>query len=423
MKKVLFLFVVMLTSGLLAQEVLDRVVAVVDNEIITKSELDFQVSLLAAQQRVDAADKQVRHQVLNSMIEEKLLYAQAKLDSITVTDEEVTRHVDYRIDLITQQYGSRERVEELYGMSLEKIKRELKEDARKYLMAENLKRSKFGMVDATRHEVEEFFEDYKDSLGLIPEKYKIAHIFVNPKASEKVKQSARNMARNLLDSLKAGKDFAELAKKYSEDPGSGADGGDLGFTKRGRLVPEFEAAAFALRKNEISDVVESPFGFHIIQLLERQGESIHSRHILIKIKNDEDADLKAIEFLNDIRDSIRRKEGTFEQYARKYSDDKQTNKFGGVLGTFDVGQLDKNLLDVVTKLKEGEISFPKRVDLGGGVYGYHIVYLMDQTPEHKPDIANDYNEIKQLAEYNKQQKLYVEWLKEVKENIFWEIRI
>jgi len=423
MKKFLLILFLFAASGVFAQEVLDRVVAVVDNEIITKSELDFQVSLLAAQQRLDVNNPAIRTQVLNSMIEEKLLYAQAKLDSVNVTDEEVNRHVDYRIDLITQQYGSKERVEELYGMSVEKIKRELRDDARKYLMAEALKRSKFGNVDATRHEVESFFDSYKDSLGLIPEKFKIAHIFVNPKASDKVKQTARNFAKNLLDSIKAGKDFRELAKKYSEDQGSGADGGDLGFTKRGRLVPEFESVAFALRENEVSDVVESQFGFHIIQLLERKGESIHSRHILIKIKNDEDADLKAIEFLNDIRDSIKRGSGTFEQYARKYSDDKQTNKFGGVLGIFDVGQLDKNLIDVVGKLKEGEISFPKRVDLGGGVYGYHIVYLMNKTPEHKPDIASDYNEIKQLAEYNKQQKLYLQWMKEIKENIFWEIRI
>lgn len=423
MKKVLLLVLLTAFSAVFAQEVLDRVVAVVDNEIITRSELDFQVSLLAAQQRLDANNPDIRKQVLNSMIEEKLLYAQAKLDSVNVTDDEVNRHVDYRIDLITQQYGSKEKVEQLYGMSVEKIKRELREDARKYLMAEALKRTKFGNVDATRHEVENFFDSYKDSLGLIPEKYKIAHIFVNPKASEKVKQTARNFAKALLDSIKAGKDFGELAKKYSEDPGSGATGGDLGFTKRGRLVPEFESTAFALKENEISDVVESQFGFHIIQLLARQGESIHTRHILIKIKNDEDADLKAIEFLNDIRDSIKKGNGTFEQYAKKHSDDKQTKSFGGVLGTFDVGQLDKNLIDVVGKLREGEISFPKRVDLGGGVYGYHIVYLMDKNPEHKPDIAKDYNEIKQLAEYNKQQKLYVDWMKEIKENIFWEIRI
>lgn len=423
MKRFVLIIVLAVVQSLSAQEVLDRVVAVVDNEVITKSELDFQVSLLAAQQRLDAGNPEIKKQVLNSMIEEKLLYAQAKLDSVNITDEEVNRHVDYRIDLIIQQYGSKEKVEQLYGMSVEKIKRELREDARKYLMAEALKRNKFGNVDATRHEVESFFESYRDSLGLIPEKYKIAHIFVNPKASEKVKQSARTFAKALLDSVKAGKDFAELAKKYSEDPGSAKDGGDLGFTKRGRLVPEFESTAFALREKEISDVVESQFGFHIIQLLERKGESIHTRHILVKIKNDEDADLKAIEFLNDIRDSIRKGNGKFEEYARKHSDDKQTNKFGGVLGTFDVGQLDKNLIDVVGKLKEGEISFPKRVDLGGGVYGYHIVYLMNKTPEHRPDIEKDYNEIKQLAEYNKQQKLYLDWMKEIKENIFWEVRI
>jgi peptidyl-prolyl cis-trans isomerase SurA len=375
------------------------------------------------QQRIDPSKPEIKKQILNQMIEEKLLYAKAKLDSITVTDDEVSRQVNYRIDMFVQQYGSKEKVEQVYGMSIEKIKRELRDDVRKYLMAETLKQKKFGSVDITRREVEEFFNDYKDSLGLIPEKFKIAHIFINPKAGEEVKLQAKQRALAILDSIRAGKDFAEMAKKYSEDPGSAAQGGDLGFTKRGTLVPEYEAAAFALQVGQISEPVETIFGYHIIQLLARQGESIHTRQILIKIKNDEDTDLKAIEQLNDIRDSLRLGKGTFEYYAKKYSDDKETAKLGGLIGNYDVGQLDKSLLNIVDKLNVGEVSFPKRVDLGQGIYGYHIVKLIAKTPEHKPSLETDYDEIKQAAELHKQQILYTDWMKELKKEIYWEVRL
>ena len=177
MKKFLFLVIIILVSKIYSQDVIDKVVAVVDNEVITESELDYQLAVLAAQQKVNTSDPNVQKQVLNSMVEEKLLYAQAQLDSITVTDDEVNRHVENRINMIVQQYGSKEKVEQLYGMSIEKIKREFQDDARKYLMAENLKRTKFGNIEANSREVEEFFEQYKDSLGLIPEKYNIGTYF------------------------------------------------------------------------------------------------------------------------------------------------------------------------------------------------------------------------------------------------------
>lgn len=423
MKKIIFLLLLFTGSFSYAQEVLDKVIAVVNNEVILKSELDFQTMLFASQKGLNPESMSLKKQVLNSMIEDKLVYAQALLDSITVTDDDVNRRIEYQMDMFVQQYGSKEKVEEVYGMSMEKIKRELRDDVRKNLMAQSLQQKKFGMVEASRREVEEFFNTYKDSLGMIPEKYTIAHIFVNPKASEKVKTKARAMAQAILDSVRSGMDFATMAKKYSEDPGTKDNGGDLGFTKRGRLVPEYESAAFALREGGISEVTESQFGFHIIQLLERKGEMVHTRHILIKIKNDEDDDLKAITLLNDLRDSVRMGAGTFEAYAKKYSDDKQTAKLGGVLGSFDINQLDKSLLEIVSKLKTGEISFPKRMEMGQGIYGYHIVNLQKKIPEHKADLNIDFNELKQLAEYNKQQKLYMAWMQELKGKIYWEVRL
>ncbi|MGE5431727.1 MAG: peptidylprolyl isomerase [Syntrophomonadaceae bacterium] len=423
MKKFVLFVILIISSSLYAQEVLDKVVAVVDNEIIMKSELEFQTSQFAAQRNLNPSDPNLKKQVLNSIINDKLLYAQAQLDSVIVSDDEVNRRADYQIEQFMQQFGSKEKVEQAYGMSIEKIKRVLRENTRKGLMSQMVIQKKFGQVESSRREVEDFFNTYKDSLGLIPEKYTIAHIFRNPKASDKVKESSRKLAQALLDSIKAGADFAALAKKYSEDPGTAQQGGDLGFTKRGRLVPEYEAAAFALENGQLSDIVESPFGFHVIQLLEKRGETIHTRHILIKIKSDEDADLKTIEFLSDVRDSVVRGLGKFEDYARKYSEDKETGKLGGLLGSFDVGQLDKSLLDIVGKMKQGEISYPKRMEMGPSVYGYHIVYLIKKITQHKADINQDYAEIKQIADYTKQEKLKAKWIEELKNKIYWEVRL
>jgi peptidyl-prolyl cis-trans isomerase SurA len=417
----IFALVFFLAVNIMGQESADKIVAVVDDEIIMKSELDYQVNILAIQTNSNPDDPKLRKRILNDMITQKLLYAQAELDSVVVTDEEVEQQLDLQLNYFISQYGSRERVEQTYGMSIERIKREFRDDTRKQMMGERLKQQKFGNVNVTRREVEEFYENYKDSLGLIPEKFELSHIFINPIASDKVKKEAYNLAKTLLDSIKNGADFAELAKEYSDDPGSASKGGDLGTVKRGVFFPEFEAAAFALAPGELSDVVESPVGFHIIQLLERKGESIHTRHILIKIKADDDADLRAIELLSDLRDSIVSGKNTFAYYAEKYSDDKQTSKFGGDLGTLEVNQLDKPLLDKVYKMKEGEISFPKRIDINRNNYGFHIIYLRKRTPEHIANLDQDFEDIKKLAEYQKREKLFNKWLSKVKEDIYWEI--
>ena len=421
-RKVLVIYT-LLISSLLPQETLDRIVAVVDNEIILQSELEFQINIFATQRGINPDSEGLRRQILNSMIDDKLVYAQSEIDSIIITDDEITQRIDYQINVFQQQYGSVQRIEEMYGMSIERIRRELRDDVRKNLMVQRMQQTKFASIEASRREVEEFFVTYKDSIGQIPEKLTIYHIFRNPKANERIKKISRELAQSLLDSIKAGADFAAIATKYSDDPGSASQGGDLGFVKRGVFYPEFETAAFALDEGEISNVVESPVGFHIIQLLERRGESIHTRHVLIKIEPDDDADLETIEFLSDLRDSVINKNGTFQHYAKRYSEDKETASFGGDLGTFYINQLDKNLLDIVSKQTQGEISFPRRLDYAPGTYGYHIVYLEERVPQHPADLDEDYKELKRLADEYKKQIEYEKWIKDLKDNIYWEVRI
>ena len=421
----IFFSVILFAGTLSAQEVvIDKVVAVVDNEIILQSELEFQMSIFASQRGMDPKSEELKRQILNSMIDEKLVYAQAELDSIVISDAEIDQRINYQINVLQQQYGSISKIEEMYGMSIEKIKRELREDVRKNLMVQRLREKNFAPVEASRREVEEFFDTYKDSLGMIPEKLHIYHIFRNPKTTDRLKKQYKDFAEAIRDSIvNQGASFEDMAKKYSEDPGSKTFGGDLGFVKKGVFYPEFEAAAFSLEVGEISNVIETPVGYHIIELLERRGESIHTRHVLIKFKTDESADLETITFLTEIRDSVIKGVNSFQFYARKYSEDKETAPFNGDLGTFYINQLDKNLLDIVSKLKEGEISFPKRIDYGQGIYGYHIVFLESRVPQHPPSLEEDYSELKRLADEYKKQKQYDEWVASLRDKIYWEVRI
>lgn len=423
MKLKIALLLLFFTAAGFPQQVLDKIVAVVDNEIILQSELDFQAGIYAAQRQLDVNTPGLKQQILNSMIDEKLIYAEAELDSISVTEDEINQRIDYQINSFVQQYGSVANIEKMYGMSIDRIKRELRDDVRKSLMSQRLQEKNFGKTEASKRQVEEFFTLYRDSIGTIPEKVILYHIFQNPKASDKLKKKFREKALAILDSLLAGKDFAELARKYSDDPGSAAQGGDLGFVKRGVFYPEFEEAAFKLNVGQISGIVESPVGFHIIQLIEKRGESIKTRHILIKIKADENSDLRTIDFLTELRDSVLKGNGTFQDYAKKYSEDKETAPFGGELGTYYINQLDKSLLDAIGKLKEGDISYPKRLEYAQGTYGYHIVWLKSKVPQHVASLTEDYPEIKKLATENEKQKEYQKWIEELKSKIYWEVRI
>jgi len=414
-----FVVFLLFSCSIFAQQVLDKIVAVVNNEIITKSELDFQTEYVAAQKKLNPDSPDLKKQILNQLIDEKLAYAEANIDSITVTDDEVDQRVDYEIKSFEQQYGSVENVEKVYNMSLEKIKRKLRSDVREQLMIQKLQEKNFGDVQVTGKEVQDFYDRFKDSIGVIPEKVKIAHIFMSPKATESLKAKYRKKAEAILDSIRHGADFAEMAKKYSDDPATASKGGDLGFVKRGEFYPAFEAAAYALQPGQVSNVVETPAGFHIIKLIEKRGETIHVRHILIKIKKGQDADIRTIEFLTDVRDSIIKGDGTFADYAKKYSEDDATKPFGGDLGTFYLSQLDKSMLDIVSNLKVGEISFPKRIDYGQGNYGYHIVYLEKRIPQHKVSLKLDYNELEKLTKNYKKQQLYNAWINKLRKDIYF----
>jgi len=423
LKKALLVFLLLFGGGtLFSQEVAEKIAAIVDNDVILQSEVSLRAAIEAKRTGDNPDNPAFLAAVLNSMIEEKLLYAYAILDSIIVTKPEIDQYMTYQVSQLVKQFGSEEAVEKTYNKSMAQIKKELEPEIEKNLLMKKAQDKKFGTIEVSRREVEEFFTKYRDSLGTTPEKVKISHIFRSPSKSERIMKIAVDFANKLLDSLKNGADFGELAKRYSDDPGSAVNGGDIGFTARGMLFPEYESVAFRLRVGEMSGVIESPAGYHIIQLLDRRGEQIKTRHILVRVKPDEQTDYELINFLTDLRDTLVRDKGDFKFYAKKYSQDQRTSKSGGVLGTFFIDKLDAALKETVARIKEGEISFPKRIDYGQDEYGYHIVKLDSRIPRHEPNLEIDYDEIKELAVMYKQKRLEQEWLNDLKTKIFWEIK-
>jgi peptidyl-prolyl cis-trans isomerase SurA len=414
---VVLIAVLVSVTGLRAQ-IVDRVVAVVGDDLILESELNAQVQFYVFNNKVDPSTPGLREQVLQSMISEKLIVAKAIEDSVVVSDDEVQQQLEEVIKQRIQQVGSEARLEEMYGMPLSRIKRDFRDEMRKNLLATRLQQQKFGDATISRREVEEFYDTYKDSLGMVPEEVEIAHIYVTPKFDQNAKAAARAKLQQLLDSLKMGVDFGDLARRHSEDPGSAKQGGELGLVRRGQFVKEFETAVFSLKEGEVSGIVETQFGFHIIQLLERRGDAVIARHILLRVSRTASSDSVAVALLDSLRDRALAGE-SFAELAKKYSEDKQTALIGGSLGTVDLeSQVGKDFYPTIVGLKEGEISKPARIG-----EGYHIVYMKRRIPAHPVSLDQDYHRLEALALNFKRSKEYTAWIEELKKNIYWEERL
>lgn len=401
--------------------VIDRIVAIVGNEIILESELNQQVEFIALNNKMDTDAPGLKNQILDAMINEKLIVAKATEDTnIVVTEDEVTQQLDALIQQNIQQLGSEQKLEEIYGMPISRIRREFRDEMRKKLLAEKIKQFKFGTISVSRREVEEFFKTYRDSLPEVEEELELYHILKIPKKNPEVLNLVKKQAQLILDSIKSGGDFADFARRYSQDKHSAVGGGDLGFTRRGTFVREFEEAAYALEEGQISNLVESPFGIHIIQNIERRGENIHTRHILFKVESDESSDQQVIDFLNGIIDSVKNG-GKFAEFAKKYSDDEESASIGGYLGFIPVSQLSENMLNVLQDMKEGEITQPIKVTTQS-TSGYQIVYLSRRIPAHKLSLETDYKRIEIFASNYKRNIEYQKWLEEIREELYWEIK-
>lgn len=421
----IFAALIFIFTGTIAYSQLegDRVIAVIGNDIITESDFQYQVQLYARQNQLTEINPYIAQQIFQSMLTNKIILAKAEQDSVFVTEDEVLRELDQRLKGMIAQVGSEERLVEVYGMSLPKLKLLLKDELQKSIKIDRMKRKKFqGGIKVSDKEVKEFYNVYKDSLPDQNDEYELAHIILSRKVSEAEKTAAKNLALELLDSVKQGLDFSELAKKYSGDSMSAIQGGDLGYAKKGTFVKEFEEAVYSLKPGEVSDIVETEYGYHIIKLNEKQGDKIKSQHILIKYPKLESSDFETIAFLKELKSRINDGQITFDSAAKEYSEDMNTKLKGGYIGLIPAEQLDSNTIEILNALSPGQISDPVRIG-STEQYGYELFKLIRINPSHKLSLATDYEKIKNYAVSFKESKEMEEWILDMKETIYVDIRM
>lgn len=425
MLRIVIIVVLFALAGPLAiaqPNAVERIVAVVGKEIVLKSDVDGQIELLAQRDpKIDRNDPKLRQYILDALINERLVVSKALEDSVTASDDEVTQRMDYQIQMLVQQFGSEKRIEDIYGMSMARIRREFREEIRKQILAEKIRNERFGNVKASRAEVEDFYGRYLDSLQNVPARVELAHIVKYIKASDDQKKETYGLALRIRDSIVKGGSFSDFARRYSADPGTASNGGDLGFVEKGKFVPAFEAAAFAMQPNEISQPVETPFGYHIIQLIDKNSSAINARHILLRVgQSDSDRD-RARQALLDVKKKI--EEGmSFEDAARQFSEEKETMGFGGSMGQVDLARLPEDMRSVIINLKDGGMSDPMPYAADPTKPGFHIMYRKQLVPEHKPTLQEDIKLIEQMAAMEKKQRQEQEWIKELRRTLYWEIK-
>jgi len=402
----------------------DRIIAVIGNEIILESELSSQILIFMQQNKVAQYNDRIAQQVFQNMLTEKLILAKADQDSIMVTQEETDQQVDFRIKNLVAQLGSEKNLEETYGMTMAKIRETLRAQIKRQIKIDKVKSNKFKTgVSVTRNEVSDFYITYKDSIPPVPETYELYEITRTPELTQESKNIAYRRISALLDSVKGGMDFSDAAKKYSEDSASAVLGGDLGKAKKGNFVKEFEDAAFVMSPGDVSGIIETKFGYHIIKLNEKSGDWIRTQHILIRFPKLESADFECINFLKDVKQKFLSSEGTFQQLAIKYSQDATVSSDSGYVGKVTVSEMDSLEIYGLRNSFAGDVTDPIRVFDERTDYSYKIYFVRQRFPEHYAALKEDFAVLEKMALSYKENKILNEWLEELKKTIYVDIKI
>ena len=406
-------------------QVLDRIAAIVDDQIILLSEVTQGAYLTAMQMGIDPMREPekfetLKKQTLDNLIAQKVLLTEAKAETVKVDDNQVEQLLSQQMQALLDRFGSEQKVAEYFGQPMSKIRRSYREEIVNSLMINSLQQQKFGNLKVSRREVEEFFRTYRDSLPDLKESVNISHILIQVKPGEEAEKRAYQKAKELRERILQGEDFATLAKQYSEDPGSAPRGGELGFLARGDFVREFEEAAFALKPGELSDIVKTRFGYHIIQCIDRRGDKINVRHILIRVPTLAEDEQAAAEKIREIRRRIVEGGEKFEDLAKKYSDDETSKEQGGLLGWFEMDKFAETAAEfraVAETLKVGEVSRPFRTR-----YGYHILRMNARQEARPISLEKDWDKIEAMALERKRQREFQAWLEKLKSKLYIEVK-
>lgn len=433
MKKILTILIVFLASVnlLFAQGItINKVVAVVGDNIILQSDIEREYSNYILQGGKE--DPEIKCQVLQQMLTQKLLTQQAVIDSVTVTDDEVTNEVDRRMRVFIQRAGGQEKLEQFLNRSVLQYKDEIRPDVKEQLVANKMHGKITENISVTPLEVKRYFESIpKDSLPDYNAEVEVGEVVVYPKLTKAEKESFKNKAEALRARVKAGEDFATLARLYSQDPGSAPEGGDLGFFDRTAMVKEFTALAFKLKQGELSPVFETEYGFHFLQVLERRGEQVRARHILIKTEPTPASLDRAKLHIDSIYQMVADKKIPFSTAASLYSDNNDTKYNGGMLMNAEnvqtrttyipTDKLEPSVFFAIDTMKVDSYSKPYRFTARDGKEGYRFVYLKSKTTPHKANLDQDYPKIKEIAFEDKLDRRVSEWFEKRRQSTYVKI--
>ncbi len=410
------------------QAKIDGIAAVVDNKVILYSEVFSMAEQEAAALKLDKSSSpekyfEIVEKLLDLLIDNKLQVAEAEKDSlvvILVLDEDVQEQVNSQIQGEVRARGSERAVEEFWSITMPELRELLTKQTKEQFLIQQLVRRRTADVTISRSELEKFYEMYKDSIPPYPAVYDMSHILNAPLNSGDVIEAKRVFMDSLRQIILGGEDFADMAGNFSDDPGSASNGGDLGWQTPGTFVEKFDSTIATLQPGEISEIVKTQFGFHIIQLLERNGSRFRSRHILSLLIPTEDDIRRTIDDLKNYRESSLNGED-FGELAVKFSIDPEAKESKGRMGEWEVDRI-KSVLpqfyEVVKNLKDGDISEPFKSE-----FGYHILKLNKFSGERMRNVVDDYDYIFGIALDNKRNNYYSQWFADAKKRAYIEIKI
>ena len=401
-------------------QLVDKVIAKVGSEYILLSEIEEEFAY--AKSKDPGVSDDIKCVILDNMIAQKLVIYHAKIDSVEITDAEVETQLDYRFESVLRQMNGDEAFfEEYYGASVAEMKERYRDDQKHKILAEKMQHKLISEIEITPKEVEKFFKNVpSDSLPYFKSEMEISEIVSLPLVNDVERQKALDKIKILREKVINGTEtFADIATKNSQDPGSAARGGDLGFAKRGVYVPEFEATVFSLAKDEISDIIETEFGYHFIQLIERRGNSVRARHVLIKPEITQSDLDKTKVLLDSVRQLITIDSLSFENAVKKYSvksvpsyanggrvkNQNSNNTF------FAADDLDPDTYFAIYDLKPGAISKPMLITMPDGKKAYRLIQLNSTSKPHKANLKEDFDKISNFAKESKKNEYFLNWLK------------
>jgi len=421
--KIIILNALLMLAGFSAysQQVVESIVAVVGNEVIFLSDVEGQVMQMKAE-RDPTPVEELRCRVLEDLMTQKLFLDQAKIDSIEVSPDNVEADLNNRLADYIRRAGSEQALENYFSKSMAEIKKDLREMLTNQYIVQETQGTIAQNITVTPDEIKKYYNSLpKDSLALVPRKVELSIISVEPPDMDESKAEVRQRLLDLRSRIISGESFSALAVLYSEDPGTAPKGGELGFVSRGEVAKPYAEAAWSLKKGAVSKIVETEFGFHIIQLIDRKGEMVNTRHILMKPKLSAEQTEWAILRLDSIARLVRLDSLAFDKAALRYSSDKATRANGGKMVQenpsdrvtwFTLDELPREINLVVRNMKLGEISEPFRTTDAKGNSVYVIVRLDNEVAPHRVNPKEDYNYLSEAALMDKQNKAYQDWITE-----------